>query len=339
MTDLRKGTQSIVFPNFPSIAANAAVVGKKEGEGPLRQYFDQVAQDTKRNQSSWEKAESSFQKAALDLALSKAALSYPDLDVLFAGDLLNQCISSSFAVRDTKIPFLGLYGACSTMAESLLLAASFVNAGYAGRAAALTSSHFASAERQYRFPLGYGGQRTPTAQWTVTGSGCCIVDTRGKGPFIECATIGKIQDFGIKDANNMGAAMAPAAADTIRQHFSDFHRRPQDYDLIVTGDLGVLGKQIVLDQMKQDGFDLDDRYNDCGVMIFDAERQDVHAGGSGCGCSASVLCGYLLHEMREGRLRRLLFCATGALLSPVSTWQGESIPGICHAISIVSERR
>mgnify|MGYP005884768499 FL=1 len=225
------------------------------------------------------------------------------------------------------------------MAESLLLAASFVNAGYARRAGAITSSHFASAERQYRFPLGYGGQRTPTAQWTVTGSGCCIVSSSGKGPFVECATVGKIQDFGIKDANNMGAAMAPAAVDTIRQHFEDFGRRPQDYDLIVTGDLGVLGKQIVLEQMKLDGFDLTGRYDDCGVMIFDSVRQDVHAGGSGCGCSASVLCGHLLRRMREGKLKRLLFCATGALLSPVSSWQGESIPGVCHAVSIVSERR
>lgn len=339
MQELHRGKQSVVFPNFPAIEANAAIVGKKEGEGPLREDFDQITQDTKLNQASWEKAESELQKTALELALEKASLRYADLDILFAGDLLNQCISSSFAVRDTKIPFLGLYGACSTMAESLLLAASFVNAGYARRAGAITSSHFASAERQYRFPLGYGGQRTPTAQWTVTGSGCCIVSSTGKGPFIECATIGKIQDFGIKDANNMGAAMAPAAVDTIRQHFEDFGRKPQDYDLIVTGDLGVLGKQIVLEQMNLDGFDLTGHYDDCGVMIFDSVRQDVHAGGSGCGCSASVLCGHLLRRMREGKLKRLLFCATGALLSPVSSWQGESIPGVCHAVSIVSERR
>lgn len=209
MQELHRGKQSVVFPNFPAIEANAAIVGKKEGEGPLREDFDQITQDTKLNQTSWEKAESELQKTALALALEKASLRYADLDILFAGDLLNQCISSSFAVRDTKIPFLGLYGACSTMAESLLLAASFVNAGYARRAGAITSSHFASAERQYRFPLGYGGQRTPTAQWTVTGSGCCIVSSSGKGPFVECATVGKIQDFGIKDANNMGAAMAP----------------------------------------------------------------------------------------------------------------------------------
>lgn len=339
MQELHRGKQSVVFPNFPAIEANAAIVGKKEGEGPLREDFDQITQDTKLNQASWEKAESELQKTALELALGKASLNYDDLDVLFAGDLLNQCISSSFAVRDTKIPFLGLYGACSTMAESLLLAASFVNAGYARRAGAITSSHFASAERQYRFPLGYGGQRTPTAQWTVTGSGCCIVSSSGKGPFVECATVGKIQDFGIKDANNMGAAMAPAAIDTLQAHFRDLRRVPQDYDLIVTGDLGALGKKIVLDQFQRVGVDLTPVYDDCGVLIYDPKRQDVHAGGSGCGCGASVLCGYLLDRLEKRELRRLLFCATGALLSPTSSWQGESIPGICHAVAITAEGR
>lgn len=339
MQELHRGKQSVVFPNFPAIEANAAIVGKKEGEGPLREDFDQITQDTKLNQASWEKAESELQKTALELALGKASLNYDDLDVLFAGDLLNQCISSSFAVRDTKIPFLGLYGACSTMAESLLLAASFVNAGYARRAGAITSSHFASAERQYRFPLGYGGQRTPTAQWTVTGSGCCIVSSSGKGPFVECATVGKIQDFGIKDANNMGAAMAPAAIDTLQAHFRDLRRVPQDYDLIVTGDLGALGKKIVLDQFQRVGVDLTPVYDDCGVLIYDPKRQDVHAGGSGCGCGASVLCGYLLDRLEKRELRRLLFCATGALLSPTSSWQGESIPAICHAVAITAEGR
>ena len=336
---MRKGAQTLVFESKPVILSRAAIGGKKEGEGPLAAHFDFLGKDAKLGQKTFEKAESKLQELALDTAKRKLGISYEDIDVLFAGDLLNQCISSSFAARGTSIPFLGLYGACSTMAESLLLAAAFVDAGFADTAAALTSSHFASAERQYRFPLGYGGQRTPTSQWTVTGSGCCIVGKSGHGPRIEAATIGKIQDFGIKDANNMGAAMAPAAIDTIRQHFEDFHRRPQDYDLIVTGDLGLLGKQIVLEQLQQDGFDLAGRYNDCGVMIFDTERQDVHAGGSGCGCSASVLCGHLLRRMREGELHRLLFCATGALLSPVSSWQGESIPGVCHAVSIVTERR
>ena len=214
-----------------------------------------------------------------------------------------------------------------------------IAAGYGKHILCATSSHFASAEKEFRFPLAYGNQRPKSATWTVTGSGCCIVGRQGRGPFVEGATIGKIQDFGIKDACNMGAAMAPAAIDTIRQHFEDFGRRPQDYDLIVTGDLGSLGKQIVLEQLQTDGYDLTGRNDDCGVKIFEAERQDVHAGGSGCGCSASVLCGYLLRLMQEGKLRRLLFCATGALLSPVSTWQGESIPGICHAVSIVTERR
>ena len=336
---MRKGAQTLVFESKPVILSRAAIGGKKEGEGPLAAHFDFLGKDAKLGQKTFEKAESKLQELALDTAKRKLGISYEDIDVLFAGDLLNQCISSSFAARGTSIPFLGLYGACSTMAESLLLAAAFVDAGFADTAAALTSSHFASAERQYRFPLGYGGQRTPTSQWTVTGSGCCIVGKSGHGPRIEAATIGKIQDYGIKDANNMGAAMAPAAVDTIRQHFEDFGRRPQDYDLIVTGDLGILGKQIVLEQMNLDGFDLTGHYDDCGVMIFDSVRQDVHAGGSGCGCSASVLCGHLLRRMREGKLKRLLFCATGALLSPVSSWQGESIPGVCHAVSIVSERR
>mgnify|MGYP005893502151 CR=1 FL=1 len=332
MQELHRGKQSVVFPNFPAIEANAAIVGKKEGEGPLREDFDQITQDTKLNQASWEKAESELQKTALELALGKASLNYDDLDVLFAGDLLNQCISSSFAVRDTKIPFLGLYGACSTMAESLLLAASFVNAGYARRAGAITSSHFASAERQYRFPLGYGGQRTPTAQWTVTGSGCCIVSSSGKGPFVECATVGKIQDFGIKDANNMGAAMAPAAVDTIRQHFEDFGTAPKDYDKIVTGDLGKVGQRVLLDLLQTSGIDLGERHMDCGIEIYDCKKQDTHAGGSGCGCSASVLSAFLLKQLSEKKWKRILFVPTGALLSKTSYNEGQSVPGIAHAL-------
>ena len=303
---MRKGAQTLVFGSKPVILSRAAIGGKKESEGPLAAYFDFLGKDAKLGQKTFEKAESKLQELALDTAKRKLGVSYEDIDVLFAGDLLNQCISSSFAARGTSIPFLGLYGACSTMAESLLLAAAFVDAGFADTAAALTSSHFASAERQYRFPLGYGGQRTPTAQWTVTGSGCCIVGKSGHGPRIEAATIGKIQDYGIKDANNMGAAMAPAAIDTLQAHFRDLRRVPSDYDLIVTGDL-------------------------------DTKSQDVHAGGSGCGCGASVLCGYLLDRLEKRELRRLLFCATGALLSPTSSWQGESIPGVCHAVAITAE--
>lgn len=336
---MRKGSQTLVFASKPVILSHAAVGGKKEGEGPLRAFFDYIGQDTRLRQKSFEKAESKLQQIALDTAKRKLGISYEDIDVLFAGDLLNQCIGSSFAARGTAIPYLGLYGACSTMAESLLLAASFVDAGFARRAAALTSSHFASAERQYRFPLGYGGQRTPTAQWTVTGSGCCIVGTGGHGPYIEAATIGRIQDYGIKDANNMGAAMAPAALDTLQAHFRDLRRVPSEYDLIVTGDLGELGKKIVLDQFQRMGVELGPNYDDCGLMIFDREKQDVHAGGSGCGCGASVLCGYLLDRLEKREIKRLLFCATGALLSPTSSWQGESIPGVCHAVSICAEGR
>ena len=336
---MRKGAQTLVFESKPVILSHAAIGGKKEGEGPLAAYFDFLGKDAKLSQKTFEKAESKLQELALDTAKRKLGVSYEDIDVLFAGDLLNQCISSSFAARGTSIPFLGLYGACSTMAESLLLAAAFVDAGFARTAAALTSSHFASAERQYRFPLGYGGQRTPTAQWTVTGSGCCIVGAEGSGPFINCATIGRIEDYGIKDANNMGAAMAPAAYSTLRAHFADTGLRPQDYDLIVTGDLGTLGSTIVTDLFQRDGVEFGANYRDCGVLIYDLKRQDVHAGGSGCGCGASVLCGYLLRQLREKKINSLLFCATGALMSPVSTWQGESIPAICHAISISNERR
>ena len=276
---MRKGAQTLVFESKPVILSRAAIGGKKEGEGPLAAHFDFLGKDAKLGQKTFEKAESKLQELALDTAKRKLGISYEDIDVLFAGDLLNQCISSSFAARGTSIPFLGLYGACSTMAESLLLAAAFVDAGFADTAAALTSSHFASAERQYRFPLGYGGQRTPTSQWTVTGSGCCIVGKSGHGPRIEAATIGKIQDYGIKDANNMGAAMAPAAIDTMQAHFRDLRRVPSDYDLIVTGDLGMLGKTIVLDQFRRIGVDLSSVYNDCGLLIFDTKKQDVHAGG------------------------------------------------------------
>ena len=289
---MRKGAQTLVFESKPVILSHAAIGGKKEGEGPLAAYFDFLGKDAKLSQKTFEKAESKLQELALDTAKRKLGVSYEDIDVLFAGDLLNQCISSSFAARGTSIPFLGLYGACSTMAE-----------------------------------------------WTVTGSGCCIVGGSGSGVRIEAATIGRVQDLGIKDANNMGAAMAPAAIDTLQAHFRDLRRVPQDYDLIVTGDLGALGKKIVLDQFQRVGVDLTPVYDDCGVLIYDPKRQDVHAGGSGCGCGASVLCGYLLDRLEKRELRRLLFCATGALLSPTSSWQGESIPGICHAVAITAEGR
>ena len=337
MANQKRGRQSFLLPDPPVITHWASVAGKKESEGPLAHTFDIKSQDTYFGQKTWEQGEKQMQKLALGKLAEKANMKLEDFDLVFSGDLLNQCIGSSFTLRNLGIPHLGLYGACSTMAESLLLSSMAVGGGFTDNAVAMTSSHFASSERQYRFPLSYGGQRTPTSQWTVTGSGCCIVGKSGHGPRIEAATIGKIQDYGIKDANNMGAAMAPAAIDTMQAHFRDLRRVPSDYDLIVTGDLGMLGKTIVLDQFRRIGVDLSSVYNDCGLLIFDTKKQDVHAGGSGCGCGASVLCGYLLDKLEKRELRRLLFCATGALLSPTSSWQGESIPGVCHAVAITAE--
>ena len=274
---------------------------------------------------------------AIALALGKAGLDYKDVDCVFAGDLLNQCAGSAYGVRGTDIPFFGLYGACSTMAESLALASVTVAAGCAGRAAAVTSSHFCSAERQFRMPLEYGGQRTPTAQWTVTGAGCAVISREGGGPRVTHVTPGRIVDMGIKDLCNMGAAMAPAAFDTLYNHFSDTGRAPDFYDLVLTGDLGLVGSEILRDLFYRDGVNIAGVHNDCGLMIFDREKQDAHAGGSGCGCSASVLCGEIMRELRQGRLKNVLFAATGALMSPVTGMQGESIPGICCAVSIEGE--
>ena len=333
MANKKLGRQTVALQDPPSVIGSAAVVGKKEGEGPLAATFDHISQDDSFGERSWEKAESAMQKLALAAALSKAGLSVSGLDYLLAGDLLNQCIGSGFAVRGQDVPFFGLYGACSTMAESLSLASMLLDGGYGTKIAALTSSRFCSAERQYRSPLEYGGQRTPTAQWTVTGSGCVILADQGPGPYITHVTCGKGVDKGIKDAADMGAAMAPAAYSTLSAHFQDTGRKPSDYDLIVTGDLGQLGRDIVADWFHRDGMELKN-FNDCGTLIYDLEGQDVHCGGSGCGCSAVVLAGMLLNGMAGGRWKRILFCGTGALLSPTSSQQGESIPAICHAVAL-----
>ena len=336
---LHRGRQSLIFDRQPSILSYAAIGGKKEREGPLAAYFDHTDTDTKFRQPTWEKAESKMQEVALEQAKRKLGLHNDDIDLLFAGDLLNQCISSSYCIRNTGVPFFGLYGACSTMAEGLCLAAMTVNAGYAHLAGAISSSHFATAERQYRFPLGYGGQRTPTSQWTVTGTACALIGKQEKGPFIQAATTGAVTDLGIKDANNMGAAMAPAAYYTLKAHFDDLNRSPTDYDLIITGDLGTVGKEILMDLFRKDGISLGGVYNDCGTMIYDLQKQDVHAGGSGCGCGSVVLCGYILKQMAKGKYKNVLFCGTGALHSPTALQQKESIPGVCHAVAISAERR
>ena len=334
MANWKRGKQSFVLPQPPVITAWASVAGKREAEGPLAHTFDIKCRDTYFGQKTWEQAEKKMQQLALKKLLEKAELSMEELDLVLSGDLLNQCIGSSFTLRNTGIPHLGLYGACSTMAEGLLAAAMAVGGGFADRAVAMTSSHFAASERQYRFPLGYGGQRPPTSQWTVTGSGAALVCREGSGPKITACTIGTVTDLGIQDANNMGAAMAPAAYATIRAHFADLQTGPEDFDRVVTGDLGQIGKELLMQLARRDGLSLGGKLMDCGTLVFDPARQDVHAGGSGCGCSAITLCGTLLEELRSGKIKKLLFCGTGALLSPTSTQQSLPIPGICHAVSV-----
>lgn len=326
-----QGKQSITFEQPPYILSYASIVGKKEGDGPLGKYFDKIETDPMVGKSNWEEAESELQKQAAQMALKKAKLLPEDIRYLFSGDLLGQIIASSFGMLELQIPMFGLYGACSTAGESISLAAMTVAAGYAKHCLAVTSSHFASAEKQFRYPLEYASQRPLSTTWTVTGSGAFVISETGNVK-ITGITTGKMMDYGVKDSMNMGAAMAPAAADTIYQHFVDFDRTPEDYDLIVTGDLGVVGRELVLDLLKEKGYDLTDKYFDCGIAIFDDSKQDTHSGGSGCGCSAVTLAGYLLPKLESGELKRILFLPTGALLSTVSFNEGQSIPGICHGV-------
>ncbi len=338
MSTKRMGKRTVRLSCPPSVAAGACIVGKKEGKGPLRDWFDEISEDSYFGEKSWEKAESTMLRRCFSLACDKAGIPPSDIEYIFTGDLQNQCTGSSFALRDTRIPLFGLYGACSTMAESLSLAAMAIDGGYADVTAALTSSHYSSAERQFRVPMEYGGQRPPTAHWTVTGAGALILRAQGPGPYITHVTTGSLVDPGIKDSNNMGAAMAPAAYETLKAHFEDTGRSPSDYAAIVTGDLGRIGHGILRDLFQSDGVDLGPTCMDCGLLIFATTAQDVHAGGSGCGCSASVLAGHLLHQMTEGVWPRLLFAATGALMSSTSAMQKESIPGICHAVALDMDR-
>lgn len=333
----RIGDHTISLSSRPTVWSSAAVVGKKEGEGPLGKLFDAVFDDTRMGESSWEKAESAFQKEAFSRALDKAGIAPSQLQFVFAGDLLNQCTASAFGIRESGVPLLGQYGACSTMAQTLAMASVFVDSGAADLCAALTSSHFCSAERQFRFPLSYGGQRTPTAQWTATAAGCAVVGMGGKGAHIRDITVGRVVDLGITDANNMGAAMAPAAADTLARYFDDTGTKPSDYDLILTGDLAYCGTKLLHELLARRGIVLTENYNDCGMMLFDRKKQDVHAGGSGCGCAASVLCGYVLPAIERRELQNVLFMATGALMSTTSSQQGESIPGIAHLLHLTAE--
>ena len=327
------GKQTIKFNTPPSIVECASIVGPKEAEGPLAKYFDQTLDDEFWGEKTWEKAESKIIKETVNTVIQKAGISASEIDCMFAGDLLNQCISSSFGLRELNIPFFGVFGACSTFVESLSLGAICAES-FANKVLCATSSHFCSAEKQFRFPLELGNQRPPTSQWTVTGSGSAILSKDGSGPYITHITPGKIIDMGIKDGNNMGAAMAPSFADTLITHFSDTGRSPNYYDAIISGDLGYVGKDIAIDLLKTNGYNIKNNYNDCGVLIFDKEKQDTHSGGSGCACCGTVFSGYFFKQLKEKKIKRLLLIATGALMNSTSSQQGESIPGIAHAISI-----
>ena len=329
---LSRSTLRLTRP--PVILGQAAVVGKKEGDGPLGKEFDRVNEDTTFDEATWEKSESRLQKEAVELLLENTGTAASSVELILAGDLLNQCVGSTYGLRSFGIPFLGLFGACSTMAEGLVVGSLLTESGMAQKIAAVTSSHFCTAERQFRFPLEYGGVRTPTSQWTVTGSGAVLLGNAGDGVTVTAATVGQIVDAGITDANNMGAAMAPAAASTIRTFFLDTGAVLDDYDAVVTGDLGLVGSRLLCELLEEDGIDLRGKHLDCGKMIFDPKEQDVHAGGSGCGCCASVLCGHFLPRLHRGEYKKILFCATGALMSPTVVQQGESIPGICHLVEL-----
>ena len=303
----------------------------------MSQYFDMIVNDEYFGEKTYEKAETKLQKTSLDLALQKSLLKKTDLDVIASGDLLNQCMSSCYSVRDCGIPYIGLFGACSTMTLSTIVASFCVECGFSNYAAAITSSHFCTAERQFRQPLEYGGQRTPSAQRTVTAGATVIVGQKHSRVFVDSITIGSVIDYLVADANNMGAAMAPSACDTLCRFFSDSGTTPNDYDLILTGDLGAVGSSILIDMTNEQGFDIKKQHKDCGLMIFDNKVQDTHAGGSGCGCSGAVLTGYVLPKLNRGELKNVLFMSTGALMSPTASMQGESIPGVSHLMYLRSE--
>ena len=344
----KMGKQTILFSNKPRIIGAYSVVGEKEGKGPMAKWFDMVLEEDSFGEKTWEKAESKMLKQSILMALQKSGREKKEVDTVLSGDLLNQLMSSSFMARDLSIPFLGLYGACSTMAESLILGSVLIDGEYAGNVITGSSSHYCTAERQFRMPLEHGNQRPPSAQWTATAAGAMVLSAFDKGDqavtqgnavkevYITHATMGKIIDTGIKDANQMGAAMAPAAVDTMVNHFTDTGRSPDYYDVIMTGDLGLIGKDIAIDLLGGLQLDVGNVYDDCGVMLYD-KKQDTHSGGSGCGCSASIFSSYIYKEMRSGRINNALLLSTGALLSTISSQQGESIPGIAHAVALTTK--
>jgi stage V sporulation protein AD len=328
------GNQTVLLDKQPIILSGAAIVGKKEGDGPLAKYFDDIVDDEYAGEKTFEAAESRILRDAFIKLLEKSGKASTDINLILSGDLLNQCTAASYAFRDVDIPYLGLYGACSTMSESMTIASMLIDGGSIDYAVCAASSHFCSAERQYRFPLEYGSQRTPTAQWTVTGAGAVLLGKEGQGPRITSVTPGKIIDEGIKDSNNMGAAMSPAACDTILNHLNDTGRTVDDMDIILTGDLGSFGTTMLRELLIKNGIDPKNKLSDCGTLIFNLEKQGVVCGGSGCGCSASVFSTYILDQFSKGILNRVLFVATGALLSPTRIQQGETIPSIAHAVLV-----
>jgi stage V sporulation protein AD len=349
------GKQTFVFPLKPRIVGAYSLAGEKEGKGPMAKWFDMVLDDDTYGEKTWEKSESKMLKQTMLQALQKSGRDKENVDAVLSGDLINQIMSSTFMARDLSIPFLGLYGACSTMTESMVLGSLLIDGGYAANVLVGASSHYCTAERQFRMPLEHGNQRPPSAQWTATAAGAMVLSASDKGDaamtkgksdrqgqdlkevYITHATVGKIIDTGIKDPNQMGAAMAPAAVDTIVRHLMDTGKGPDGYDLIMTGDLGIIGREIALDLLGGAGVDIGGIYKDCGAVMYDDKKQDTHSGGSGCGCSASIYCGYVYREMRQGRIKNALLLSTGALLSTISPQQGESIPGIAHAVSLTTE--
>ena len=334
MTSKHFGDASVKFANPPSIISGAAIVGPKEGEGPLAEYFDKISEDILFGKETWEQAESELMRQTVELAIQKSGLSPKDVQYIFAGDLLNQNSGSVYGARSLERPFFGLFGACSAMGMAMTLGAMLIDGGFADYIVANASSHFCGAEKTFRFPLELGTQRAPTASWTVTGDGAVLLSSKGKGPYITAATTGSIVDFGQKDVNNMGAAMTPAAADVIVKHFTELNLPHDYYDVIATGDLGLYGRELMIKLLKEKGFDFGNRLTDCGILIYDTEKQDVHAGGSGCGCCGAVFAGYFLKKLRNGEINKMLLVPTGALHSVTTIQQGETIPGIAHAVAI-----
>lgn len=325
---------TIFLKNTPSICDCACIVGPKEKNGPLKEYFENSVEDVFFGEKSFEKAESKFVKEALNLLMKRNNYNVEDISAIFGGDLLNQCIASTFAVRNNNIPYIGIYGACSTFVEGLCLSSLLVNAGYFANSINFSSSHYCSAERQFRLPLEQGSPKPPTSQWTVTAAGCAYITEKKDGPYVTSVTFGKVIDYNISDVANMGAAMAPAAFDTITRHLEETGRDIDYYDYIITGDLGSLGSKALLDLCKKYNLDISKKHLDCGCMIFDLAKEDIHSGGSGCGCISSVFSAYFFKKLKEKEINKILLVATGALMSPVSSMQGETIPSIAHAISI-----